>query len=104
MTFLLGNNPNNIKINYNKKENGSFNKTLLANGNGHFLNRNTKKALKNSSNKFGKKKSNTPFNNTNYISEENDNYPNRLFINDELRREQKIFFLAEKDISNINKK
>ena len=101
-TFLFGDNSKNIKINFNIKDNESFNKTILSNKSGVCLNKNDMNDVKSYINKYGKKKSNTHFNNISYKLGESDNLQNKFFSNDELRRTKDIFFRI-KDKSNINK-
>ena len=101
LTFLLGENLKNIKINYNIKRSDSFNNTLLSN-NRHIPNRNAMNKFNNFMNKFDKLKPNTPSNNIIFKLGQNNDISIKN-INKNLRRTKDSFF-RRKEISNISQK
>ena len=102
LTFLLGDNLKNIKINYNIKGQEQFNNTLFAN-NKQILNKSPIHNFNNFMNKFDKIKSNTPSKVINFRLGKTNDYSIKKIYKNELRRTKDSFF-RRKDISNIIKK
>ena len=99
LTFLLGDNLKNIKINYNIKGNDSFNSIL---SNKRFvLNKNSPNNFNNYMNKFDKFKPDTPSKNKTFKLGHNIGLSNK--IRNDLRRTKDSFF-RKKENSNIYKK
>ena len=102
LTFLLGDNLKNIKINYNIKGHESLNNSPLSN-NKLPLNKNLMRDFKNYMNKFDKLNSNRPSNNISFKILPKNDFPSNIFKNKELRRTKDSFF-RNKDYSNISNK
>ena len=102
LTFLLADNLKNIKINYNIKAQDSFNNSLLSN-NKNFLNKNSMNNFKNFMINFDKLKSNSPPKHINFQLGQINNFSNRIYNRNELRRTRDSFF-RRKDISKSVRK
>ena len=103
LTFLLGDNLKNIKINYNIKGQDSFNNNLLSNNNRNILNKDPMNNFQNFMNKFDKLKPNTPAKKLNFKLGKINDFSIKNIYKNELRRTKDSFF-RKKDISNISKK